>query len=215
VKNHEKRSAIVHAALKLIAVHGFHGAPMSMIADMAGVGTGTIYIYFENKKALISAVYRDVENEMMDAVQPNYPTSLPLRERFLYLCTVVLKYLIRNPIPCLFLDQFLSSPYGVNARKRLLGTAGDFDFFRMFFHEGIAGGVLKDLPISMHFALAFSPVISLCRDHIMGFVTLTDAMILRVAEACWDAIQQDTRTVCRNAGQPISIRRINGCIVIK
>jgi len=83
LKGIEKREAIARAALKLIAVHGFHGAPMFMIADMAGVGTGTIYSYFENTRALISAVYQDVENEIMDTVRASYPISLPFRERFL------------------------------------------------------------------------------------------------------------------------------------
>ena len=191
MKDSEKRRAIIQAALKLIAVHGFHGAPMSMIAETAGVGTGTIYVHFENKEALILAVYREVEKEIVDAVQASYPMSLPFRERFLYLSTVVLKYLIRNPVPCLFLEQFLSSPYGISVRKRLLGTAGEFDFFRMFFQEGISGGELKELPVPVHIALVFGPVFSLCRDHIMGFVSLDDSLIVKAAEACWDAIQQN------------------------
>jgi len=191
LKDREKREAIVQAALKLIAVHGFHGAPMSMIADMAGVGTGTIYSYFDSKKALISAVYGDVENEIMDAVRASYPMSLPFRERFVYLATAVLKFLLRNPVRCLFLEQFLSSPYGFNVRKRLHGTAGEFDFFRVFFQEGMSAGELKELPVPMHIALAFGPVISLCREHIMGFVSLDDALIMKAAEACWDAIQQN------------------------
>lgn len=190
MKDSEKRRAIIQAALKLIAVHGFHGAPMSMIAETAGVGTGTIYVHFENKEALILAVYREVEKEIVDAVQAGYPMSLPFRERFLYLSTVVLKYLVRNPVLFLFVEQFLSSPYSIRVRVRLLGKAGEFDFFRMFFQEGISGRMLKDLPVLMHFALAFGPVISLCRDHIQGLVHLDDAMILKAAEACWDAIQQ-------------------------
>jgi len=48
----DKRDDIVQAALELIAENGFHGAPMAMIADRAGVGAGTIYRYFENKDLL-------------------------------------------------------------------------------------------------------------------------------------------------------------------
>jgi TetR/AcrR family transcriptional regulator, repressor of fatR-cypB operon len=190
LKDSKKREAIIQAALKLIAVHGFHGAPMSMIAETAGVGTGTIYVHFENKEALISAVYREVAKEIVNAVQVSYPMSLSFRERFLYLSTVVLKHLVRNPILFLFVEQFLSSPYSIRVRGRLLGKAEEFDFFQMFFQEGISGGVLKDLPVLMHFALAFGPAMSLCRDHIRGLVHLDDAMILKAAEACWDAIQQ-------------------------
>jgi len=50
----DKRDDIVRAALELIAENGFHGAPMAMIADKAGVGAGTIYRYFENKEVLIN-----------------------------------------------------------------------------------------------------------------------------------------------------------------
>ena len=38
----DKRKQIIRTALELIAEHGFHGAPMAMIADRAGVGAGTI-----------------------------------------------------------------------------------------------------------------------------------------------------------------------------
>ena len=37
----DKRDEVVRAALELIAELGFHGAPMAMIAERAGVGAGT------------------------------------------------------------------------------------------------------------------------------------------------------------------------------
>ena len=40
------------------------------------------------------------------------------------------------------------------------------------------------------FALAFGPLKAIARDHILGFVTLDDAMINRVMEACWDGIRR-------------------------
>jgi len=64
----EKRDEIIRAALELIAEHGFHGAPMAMIADKAGVGAGTIYRYFENKDVLIAELYRELEERIYAAV---------------------------------------------------------------------------------------------------------------------------------------------------
>ncbi|HLA27163.1 MAG TPA: helix-turn-helix domain-containing protein [Syntrophales bacterium] len=43
MKDLDKRGEIIQAALELIAEQGFHGAPMALIADKAGVGAGTIY----------------------------------------------------------------------------------------------------------------------------------------------------------------------------
>ena len=63
MKNTDKREEIMQAALELIAEHGFHGAPMAMIADKAGVGAGTIYRYFESKDVLITELYRELEEK--------------------------------------------------------------------------------------------------------------------------------------------------------
>ncbi len=60
----EKRSEIIRAAIELIAQHGYHGAPMAMIAERAGVGAGTIYRYFENKDVLIAELYRELEERI-------------------------------------------------------------------------------------------------------------------------------------------------------
>ena len=42
----------------------------------------------------------------------------------------------------------------------------------------------------MLFSLAFGPLIFLMRDHILGFVTLDEALIKQITEACWDAIKR-------------------------
>jgi len=55
----KKREDIILSAMGLIAKKGFHGAPMSMIAEKAGVGIGTINRYFENRDMLIEAIYKE------------------------------------------------------------------------------------------------------------------------------------------------------------
>jgi len=60
----DKREEIIRASLELIAEHGFHGSPMSMIADRAGVAAGTIYRYFENKDALIIALFGEIDEKI-------------------------------------------------------------------------------------------------------------------------------------------------------
>jgi len=66
----------------LISERGFHGTPMSMIADKAGVGAGTIYRYFENKEDLILQLYLEIKRETGKALLAGYSEELPLRERF-------------------------------------------------------------------------------------------------------------------------------------
>ncbi|MDD2308173.1 MAG: TetR/AcrR family transcriptional regulator [Desulfuromonadaceae bacterium] len=191
VKN-DKRDEIVRAALELIAEHGFHGAPMAMIAGRAGVGAGTIYRYFENKDVLITELYRDIEKNIMEALQQGYSVEKPFRERFLHLGTELLHHFIHNPLVFRYLEQFHNSPYGVAFRRdKILGTStSECNVFRELFELGTTQQILKDLPLVILFALFFGPVLSVARDHILGFVELDEVLIHHTIEACWDGIKR-------------------------
>jgi AcrR family transcriptional regulator len=188
----DKRDEIVRAALELIAENGFHGAPMALIAEHANVGAGTIYRYFENKDVLITELYRDIETNIMTALQDGDSVEKPFRERFLHLGTGLLNYFIHNPLAFRYLEQFHNSPYGVAFRRdKILGTStSDCNVFRDLFQLGITQQILKDLPLVILFALFFGPVLSVARDHILGFVELDEALIHQTIEACWDGIKR-------------------------
>lgn len=187
----DKKDEIVRAALELIAEHGFHGAPMAMIAERAGVGAGTIYRYFENKDVLINELYRDLEERMFPVIMERYSLKAPIRERFIHLGTSLLRYFIENPLDFRYLEQFHNSPYGVEHRRdKILGEKDGCDLFRDLFEEGISLQVLKELPLVILFALAFGPIVTVTRDHILRFVELDEVLITWTVEACWDGIKR-------------------------
>jgi TetR/AcrR family transcriptional regulator, repressor of fatR-cypB operon len=187
----DKREEIVRVALELIAEHGFHGAPMAMIAERAGVGAGTIYRYFENKDVLIIELYREVEEKLYAVLQEGYATAKTFRERFLHLGMALLRYFIENPLDFRYLEQFHNSPYGVAYRRdKILGEKNGCDVFRELFEDGASQEVMKNLPLVILFALAFGPLLAVARDHILGFISLDDALIARTIEACWDGIRK-------------------------
>lgn len=186
-----KRDEIVRAALELIAEHGFHGAPMAMIAERAGVGAGTIYRYFENKDVMITELFRELEERSNPIIKEGYAPDKPLRERFLHLNTALIYYFIENPLDFRFIEQFFNSPYGVaHRRDKLLGTKEGCDVFKELFEDGILHHAMKDLPIVILFDLAFGPILAVARDHILGFIVLDDVLIAGTVDACWDAIKR-------------------------
>lgn len=189
--NMDKRDEIFRAALELIAEHGFHGAPMSMIAGRAGVGAGTIYRYFENKDILINELYMNLENRIYPVILEGYGQFKPIRERFLHLCMALLRYFINNPLDFRYLEQFHNSPYGVEIRReRILGEKEGSDVFRELFEEGVASQVIKDFPLVLLYALVFGPLLAVARDHILGFIALDDHLIAKAIEACWDGVRR-------------------------
>jgi AcrR family transcriptional regulator len=187
----DKRKEIVRAALALIAGHGFHGAPLAMIADRAGVGTGTIYLYFENKDVLIAEIYKDLEDRLSPLIMEGYAPERPIRERFLHLGTALLRYFIYNPLDFRYLEQFHNSPYGVTFRRdNILGQKRNYNVCRELLEEGVDKQVIKNLPLVILFALAIGPLLTVARDHILGFIPLDDSLIARTVEACWDGIRR-------------------------
>jgi len=188
----DKRGEILGAALQIIAEQGFHGAPMAMIAEKAGVAAGTIYCYFESKDILIKELYRDIEEKLLEALREGYQTERPIRERFLHLGTGFLKYWSTHPLEFKYMEQFHNSPYGAALRRGRFAkeTKDNCLPYPILFEQGISQQVIKDLPDVVLFALAFGPMITLTRDHILGFIVLDDQLIEKTITACWDGIRQ-------------------------
>jgi AcrR family transcriptional regulator len=188
----DKREEIVTAALELIAERGFHDSPMALIAERAGVGAGTIYRYFENKDILINELYRGIEGEIEQFIMTGYRMDAPFRARFLHLGAALLRYFIQHPLHFRYVEQFHSSPYGAAVRRdKLTGNReGGCNAFKGLFEQGLAQQVVKDFPLVILFDLAVGPILTVARDHILGFVTLDDAMTGRAVEACWDAVRR-------------------------
>ena len=188
---YEKRDEILRSALELIAEHGFHGAPMALIAERAGVGAGTIYRYFENKDVLINDLFREIEGKIKECILQGYSAERPIRERFLHLNRELFRYFIGSPLHFRYVEQYHNSPYGVVCRRnKILGESDNKDVFQKLFEDGLAQQVMKDLPMLILFSLSFGPLISAVRDHILGFFDLNDTLIDQITEACWDAVKR-------------------------
>lgn len=164
---------------------------MAAIAEEAGVAAGTIYLYFASKDVLITELYGELEGKLIATLQEGYATERPIRDRFLYLGTALLRYYVENPLQFRYLQQYHNSPYGVSLRRdRFLGKTTESNIFIELLEQGIEQQVLKDLPLVAIFALAFGPLFVLARDHILGFVVADRALIEQVVTACWEGIRR-------------------------
>jgi len=187
----DKRQEILQAALELLAEQGFHGAPMAQIASHAGVAAGTIYCYFESRDVLIRELYRDIEDRINVQIEAGAAAGLPTRHRFSHVCRVMFDYFIQNSLEFRYIEQFHNSPYGTEHRRdKLLGREGEIQTCRDLFLQGIAEGVIKELPLVVLYALTFGPIVMTVRDHILGFIILDDELIARIVDACWDSVKR-------------------------
>lgn len=69
VLDEQKRLKILTAATELFAAHPFHKVLLSDVAEAAGVGKGTLYIYFKNKEDLYLSVLYSGFAQLVERMQ--------------------------------------------------------------------------------------------------------------------------------------------------
>jgi AcrR family transcriptional regulator len=111
-----KPDLILDAALQLFAENGFHSAPMSRLAQMAGVGVGSIYRYFKDKNHLVHAVFEHVDQALTAMLAASFDPDLSDRDQLTSMLTHLIYYLHSHPLKFRFLEQYYSSPYGLEKK---------------------------------------------------------------------------------------------------
>jgi len=127
---------------------------------------------------------------LLAAVTLDYPTGCPVRERFLHTARRLVRFFIDSPLQFRFLEQYHNSPYGVASRRDKVFGRKKRNIIGELFVEARSEQLTKDLPLPILFALTFGPLVEICRDHILKFITLDDGLIERTVEACWDAVRR-------------------------
>jgi AcrR family transcriptional regulator len=179
----EQRSKeIVAAALACFAESGFAATTLDHIASRAGVGKGTIYLYFGDKRALMRAV---VESALMlgvdDSPDPTEDTEVPLEES------------LRRTL--LTWSSTISAST-VSVTKVLLAEAGNFpdlvrhwserkiELVESLLGQGIAAGEFRsDMDLKyVSFLLVAAPLLSLVWQKALKPGVLSEVPAERVVE---------------------------------
>lgn len=185
----DKRETILHAALELIAERGFHGAPMSVVAQRAGVSAGIIYHYFASKDELIHALYKEVEASFNRALLAGRPQALPLAEAFQQIWLNAYHFYRAHPHEARFLEQYKHSPFyqaaGLHAEFM---NGSDFAFLAELFDGEPAERPLKDLPLDIIYELTLGVAARVAHRYTTDANAMSDDQLAKIAAACWQAI---------------------------
>lgn len=111
VDDSPKRLAILEAALELFCECTFEGARVPLIAERAGVGTGTIYHYFESKETLVNAVYQRWKRQLKELLVDEAPVGAAPRDEFRHWWRGLWRFASQHPQATAFLDTHHHAPY--------------------------------------------------------------------------------------------------------
>ena len=80
-KSTDKRERILRAAIKVFARKGFYDTRVSEIAKAAGVADGTIYLYFENKDAVLISIFEDRITKLLGVLRKEIDEAPSFEEK--------------------------------------------------------------------------------------------------------------------------------------
>jgi len=69
IKEGNKEKDIIEAAIKVFAEKGYFKSKISKIADVAGVATGSVYVYFENKEDILLKIFEQLWGNIYQKAQ--------------------------------------------------------------------------------------------------------------------------------------------------
>jgi AcrR family transcriptional regulator len=95
-RSDDKRSAIIAAAIRVIASEG-PGAATATIAKEAGVSNGSLFTYFETKADLLNQLYVELKAETAAAALDGLPTKSGIRKQVFHMWSHWLRWATSCP----------------------------------------------------------------------------------------------------------------------
>ncbi|MBO0939133.1 TetR/AcrR family transcriptional regulator [Fibrella sp. HMF5335] len=144
-KDEGKESQILEAALRLITQTGLAGLKMADLAREAGVATGTVYIYFIDKTALISRLYIYLIRTAWRDLTSGVAASDPVRIQVQKIAHNYLTENIERPEIGAFFEQYYRSPFYTKADNILTEENTALQPIYDVIARGQAETVIKDV----------------------------------------------------------------------
>lgn len=188
----DKRRRVLDAALRVFAARGYHGTAVPEVAEAAGVGTGTLYHYFEHKQELVNEVYRDAKQRLRGALleglpEPELGEPGAAKAWFLEVWRRLAAYAKREPDAFRFLEMQDHVEY-LDAESRGLELATLAPLFRVGkrLHDRV-GGARIDVVI----ALMWGAFVGLVKASRLGYLRLDDDALAEAGETCWRMVEPE------------------------
>jgi len=188
-KDDSKLEAIHAAAAKLVLQTGFAGLTMAAVAKEAGVATGTLYIYYKAKDALIEGAFLATKASVAAALSkvPFADAASAYPKVFKTLWNAYYHWCEQHPDKMLFLEQALYSGY-VSAQT-IAATEASFQPLQDFMCFGIKAGHVLPLAPELLKAHVTGAIHEVIRYTIRDGKRPSAADTTRLREASWAGIR--------------------------
>jgi len=157
LKEGNKEKDILDASIRVFAEYGYHQSKISKIAEVAGVATGSVYLYYKNKETILHKIFENLWKDLEKGMRVIAERSdLNPIEKLDGMIDLFFDKLINTPkLAIVFVNemQFIlegGSSSFMKSYDKFLGLAGQV------FTEGMKDGSINpnvDIDITRHFLL--------------------------------------------------------------
>lgn len=189
----DKRRLILDAALKTFAAKGFHGTSVPEVAAEAGVATGSVYVYFEDKQSLVNEVYRDAKQRLKSALldgleNPDAYDAASAERWFGDVWRRLSAFALAEPDAFRFLEMQDHVEYlDAESRRLELSVLGPLFLAGKQLHDRSGGP-----PIDISIALLWGAFVGVVKAGRLGYLRIDDKKLAEAGTAAWRLIAPDS-----------------------
>lgn len=185
----DKRARLLDAALALFESRGFDGVAVPEIARAAGVATGTVYLYFQDKRALVNALYRHWKSAYNRFVLAPLPPGLLVRDQFTTYWSRMTEFARAHPGAARFMDLHHHGAY-LDEESRALSRVY-VEAAEAFVRAARAERAIRDLDPRLIVALMWGAATGLVKFAQSGAFALDERVSIQMEDALWRAIAEE------------------------
>lgn len=185
----DKRERILAAASDLIVKNGLQ-CSMAEIAQVAGVATGTLYIYFASKEEMVRGVYERLTAKVGSLLIVEYGPEVSHETRVRRYINDYIDLIWADPEQAILFEYLSNIPLLQPGELRSL-FAPVTDFSAKIFIEALAAGVLRDFDPHVMSAYVGGGIRNTLKWRRADGSPLTEAERRQIAEMCWSAIARE------------------------
>lgn len=186
-KDDEKIDALFEATVKLVNEIGFAASSVSKIAKQAKVSPATLYVYYENKEALLVSTYVEIKRGLSRAVLRDVDESRPIRDILRQVWLNMFDHISKHLDYFSYTEQFSNSPY-----TDLVDHSSLERYFEPLFRviqRGIDEKIIKDVDRDILAVFIWHPIMVLANPRLCKSFEMTEKNVEDAFTMAWDAIR--------------------------
>ncbi len=188
VKDELKQEALFEATVKLVNKIGFASSSVSKIAREAKVSPATIYIYFQNKEDLLVSTYKQIKQQLSEAILQDFDENGDPREVMRQAWHNAFKHVVENYSYIQFSEQFSASPYAYLVNR--IEVEHFFLPLQNMLNRAKAEKILKDVPSDLLGVFLFFPIMTMANPKLCENLNIDEQLINQAFDMAWDAVKR-------------------------